>query len=574
VAGLFVAASLFYWKIQILDYRKYFSLSEANRTREVVIPSPRGVLTDRSGSVILADNRASFKASLIRENVKDFDASVQAISALLELGEEVLRKRVEKYKALPPFRPIVIKDKLSLEEVSRVEGRKADLPELVIEIEPRRFYSFGSLAAHVLGTMQEVTAEDLRSEFKARRLGDMVGSMGIEAAYEQRLAGIDGLVIEVVDSQGRMREELQRIEPRPSPALALTLDYDLQAKAEELLSGKEGAIVALDPASGEVLGLASSPTYDPNSFINRFTPQEWQKLAANPDNPLLNRAIQGLYSPGSVFKPVMAAAGLDSGTITAGTVFFCGGTAMFYDRPFRCWFEPGHGSLALVGAIQNSCNIYFYNIGRRMGIDTIARYAEMLGLGAVTGIEIPGENKGLVPTTAWKKETSKAPWYPGETISVAIGQGPLGVTPLQAAAMTAAIANRGVRVRPHLTADADRTPPPAGSLATVSRETFETIIEGMWRSVNDGGTGQGARVEGFDICGKTGSTQTISRETAERLGPGAKTVKTHSWFTGFAPRDQPRIVVTVLVEFGGMGGSTAAPIAGEIFGLFKAKNDR
>lgn len=571
VAALFLAAGLYYWKTQILDYRKYFALSEANRTRETILSSPRGVLTDRQGKVVLADNQASFRASFIRENTKDPAASIRAVAALLEVEESVLRERVEKYASLPAFRPIVVKDRLTLEEVSRVESRRNELPELIVEAEPRRNYPFGSLAAHLLGYLREVTAEGLRTDFQSKRLGDMVGTSGVEAAYEGRLAGVDGALFEVVDSQGRVREERQRIEPRPRPRLVLTIDYDLQVKAEELLSGKEGAVVVLDPRNGEILALASSPTYDPNKFISRFTPGEWQALISSPDDPLLNRAVQGLYSPGSVFKPVMALAGLDTGTIYPGTSFFCGGAALFYDRPFRCWLEGGHGSQVLAEAIRNSCNVYFYQVGSRLSVDTIARYAEMLGLGSPTGVEIPGEAAGLVPTAAWKKATQKLPWYPGETISVAIGQGPLSVTPLQIAALTATVANRGRRVRPHFTAEDRRAAPPAGPLATIPRESFEAIIEGMWRSVNLGGTGQGARVEGFQACGKTGSTQTISRETAERLAASGKSVKTHSWFTGFGPRDAPEVVVTVLIEYGGMGGASAAPVAGQLFALHKMK---
>jgi penicillin-binding protein 2 len=573
VEVLFIVTAVLYWKMQILDFRKYWSMSEANRIREAVLPAPRGLVTDRGGTAILADNRASFKASFVRENVRDLAASLQTISGLLDLDVDVLRERIEKYKALPAFRPVVVKDDLTLEEVSRIEGRKLDLPELVIETEPRRHYPFGSLAAHVLGSMQEVTPDELRSGFQDRRPGDMIGRTGIEAAYETRLAGVDGALVEVVDSQGRLRENIRRIEPVPSPKLVLTIDYDLQAKAEELLAGREGAIVALDPRTGDILALASSPTYDPNKFINRFTPEEWQGLVTNPDFPLIDRALQGLYAPGSVFKPVMAVAGLESGVISAQTTFFCGGTALFYDRPTHCWFEGGHGHLDLSGAIKNSCNIYFYNLGSLMAVDTIAHYAETLGLGAKTGIEITGEKEGLVPTTAWKKQTAKAPWYPGETISVAIGQGPLQVTPLQIAVMTATIASRGLRATPRLVAATDANPALPAS-AAVSRATFDKVVEGMWRSVNEGGTGQGARVEGLNVCGKTGSTQTISRETAERLGARGKAIKTHSWFTGFAPRDDPRIVVTVLVEFGGMGGATAAPVAGKIFTVFGKRDDR
>jgi penicillin-binding protein 2 len=576
VAGLFVLAALAYWKLQILDFKKYWALSEANRTREVVLPAPRGVLADRSGKVLLADNRASFKASFIRENTRDLDGSVRRIAGLLGLEEGVLRARIDKYRALASFQPIVVKDGLDLEEVARIEARSHDLPELVIETEPRRTYPFGTLAAHVLGFMQEVTMDELRSARKEqdRRPGDMIGRTGVEAAYEERVLGTEGKIVEVVDSRGRTRNELERIEPRPSPKLRLSLDYDLQAKAEGLLAGKEGAIVALDPATGEVLALASFPTYDPNKFINRFTPDEWLELVRNPDNPLLDRALQGQYSPGSLFKTVMALGALDSGLITAGTTFFCGGSADFYGRPRRCWFEPGHGSLNLAEAIRNSCNIYFYNLGQRMGVDAIARYAMLAGLGRRTGIEIAGEKEGLVPSTEWRRATTKAPWFPGETISVAIGQGPLQVTPLQVAGLAAFLANRGRSVRPRLTVSEEGPEPSPGPATPIAAETFESVIEGMWRSVNAGGTGQSARVDGFDVCGKTGSTQTVSRETAEKLSSGAREKKTHAWFMGFAPRRDPRIVVAVLVEYGGMGGATAGPIAGELFRLYKDKHDR
>ena len=559
---LFVAC--YYWKIQILDYKKYWNRSEANRTREVVVPAPRAVLTDRSGSVVLVNNIVSFKASIIRENCKNFEESCRKISLVLGLEEDVLKQRIEKYRSLPLFKPIVVKDNLSLEDVALIEGRKMDLPELVIETEPKRFYPFANLAAHVLGYMQELTTDDLRTTFKDRRLGEMVGKTGIGSAYESRLAGVDGKIVEVVDSLGRKRDEIDRVEPRLSPKLTLALDYELQAKAEELLAGKEGAIVVLEAKTGGVMALASYPTYDPNKFINRFTPEEWMALANNPDTPLVNRALQGQYSPGSIFKLVMAAAGLDTGTITDQTTFFCGGVIEIYGRPFHCWFEPGHGSLNLYEAIRQSCNIYFYNLGRRMNIDAIAGYAEQFGLGQRTGIDISGEKEGLVPSTDWKQRTQKTAWYPGETISVGIGQGPLQVTPIQVATMTALIANRGRKVRPHTLLDGSS---PTESVK-IPAAIFEQLIEGMWRSANAGGTGQGAKVENFDVCSKTGTAQRIGRETAERLGLKPKT---HSWFTGFAPRNDPEVIVTVLVEFGGMGGATAAPMAGQLFQLYKAK---
>jgi penicillin-binding protein 2 len=397
--------------------------------------------------------------------------------------------------------------------------------------------------------------------------------MGIEDGYNERIAGRDGKLVEIVDSLGRKQSDLERSEPRPGPKLALTIDFELQTKAEELLAGREGAIVVLDPVTGEVLALASYPTFDPNKFINRFTPEEWLALVQNPDNPLLNRALQGLYSPGSLFKPVMGLAALGTGAVGAETTYFCGGSVEIYNAVRHCWNEAGHGSLTLRDALRYSCNIYFYQLGRKIPIDTIARYAGFMGLGRKTGVDIPGEKEGLVPSTEWKKTARKEDWYPGETISVAIGQGPLQTTPLQIAAMTARLANRGKGIRPHLLmgeSGALSDEPDSG----IPSWAFEQIVEGMWRSVNEGGTGAPARVEGFQVCGKTGSTQTISRETAERIADGIKVKKTHSWFSGFAPRSNPRVVVTVLVEYGGGGGATAGPIAGQLFALYKQKNDR
>jgi penicillin-binding protein 2 len=408
-------------------------------------------------------------------------------------------------------------------------------------------------------------------------LGDLVGRTGVEREYEPQLTGVNGKLIDIVDSQGRTRGLASRVEPIAGGDLGLTLDFDIQRKASELLDGREGAIIVMDPRNGDVLALASYPTYDPNKFITRFTPQEWMALMNRPDHPLENRVIRGQYSPGSIFKLTMAAGGLKSGAIVESTTFFCPGAAVFYGRPFACWMKGGHGVLNLTGAIQNSCNVYFYNVGRRLGVDRIAEAAEALGLGeAKTGIDLPGEKGGVIPSEAWSQSVRKSPWYPGETISVAIGQGPVLVTPIQVAVHTAILANRGKKPVPHLLKSGGpvteaRSGSGSGPLpADISAGIYETVVNGMWKCVNEGGTGKGAKVEGFDVCGKTGSTQILGRETAERLG---RKVMPHSWFTGFAPRDNPRVVVTVLVEFGGMGGATAAPLAKELFAIYKEKYD-
>lgn len=575
VGALFLLVLFFIWKIQILDHQKYWNLSEANRIRESVLAAPRGLILDRNG-VILADNAASFKASIIRENCQDYDLSVQKIGRLLGIEDDVLRKRIGKYEAWPRFKPIVVKDNLDLREVTRIEARKLEFPELVVATDPRRFYPFSSLAAHVIGYLQELSPEEIRSEqYKGKNLGDLVGRTGVEREYESLLVGVDGKAMEIVDSQGRVREETGRVQPTPGQTISLSLDFDMQRKATELLEGREGAIIVLDPKKGEILALASYPTYDPNKFITRFTPEEWMGLVNRPDHPLENRAIRGLYAPGSVFKVAVALGGLESGVITEQSTFFCAGTTQLYGRPFSCWFSGGHGVLSLTEAIRHSCNIYFYHTGRRMGIERIAEYAQELGFGSLTGVDLPGEKEGLVPTPEWSQRVRKASWYPGETISVSIGQGPLVVTPLQVSVHTALVANRGKKPVPRLLRFPAR---PSGhndgesnrGASRIKQETFEKVIRGMWKCVNEGGTGHAASLQGFDVCGKTGSTQLISRERSEKL---RKEIKTHSWFTGFAPRDDPRVVVTVLVEYGGLGGATAAPIAGELFDLFRSKYD-
>jgi penicillin-binding protein 2 len=480
---------------------------------------------------------------------------------------------VEKYRDFPSFQPAVIKDNLSPSEVARIESQRIEYPELIVEAEPKRNYPLGTFAAHVLGYLQEISPAEIQSGSHAqRRIGDLVGKTGVEKEYEDLLVGEEGQLLEIVDSIGRRRDVLSRKEPVQGQDLFLTLDSDLQAKAEELLSDREGAIVVMEVKTGDILAMASFPTFDPNKFITRFTPNEWIEFINNPAFPLENRTIRGLYSPGSIFKLVMALAALDLRLINDQTSFYCSGSIRIYNHPRNCWFQPGHGSMDLYHGIQNSCNVYFYQLGVRLGIEEIARYARMFGLGTRTGVDLFGEKAGLVPDPDWKRRTRNAPWYPGETISVAIGQGPLLVTPLQTTILTAAIASRGKLVRPHLlltktSSDPDRQ-------MALDPALMEKVIRGMWMAVNQQGTARAASVEGFDVCGKTGSTQVVSRETAERMEAAGQPVTTHSWFSGFAPRDNPEIVVTVIVEYGGMGGRTAAPIARNLFALYRGSYDQ
>jgi penicillin-binding protein 2 len=577
---LFVLLILYFWKLQILDFQAFWQKSEANRIREIVVPPQRGLIRDRNG-IVLAKNIASFRASLIRENCKDYEESCSIISRLLDLEPAVLEERVEKYESLPLFQPIVIKDNLTYEEVSRIRSRQYELPELVVQSEPRRNYPFGTLASHVLGYLQEISPAEMEMDtYKTSRMGDLIGKTGLEKQYEESLVGTEGKILEIVDSVGREIGEVSRIDPIRGNEIHLTLDFDLQKKAEEILDGREGAVVVIKPDTGEVLAMASFPNFDPNKFINRFTPDEWIALINSPEFPLQNRAIRGLYSPGSLFKPSMLLAGLDQGIVNDSTTYICRGSTIIYGHPFACWKAEGHGTVNLYSAIQHSCNIYFYHLGKRLGIEEIARYARMFGLGSPTHIDLPGEKTGLVPDPDWKKRVRDERWYPGETISVSIGQGPLLVTPLQIAVYTALIANRGVRVTPYLYAkeiqeDEDITSrhEKRHDRSSIPEVYFEKVVQGMWQSVNDRGTAVLARIRDFDVCGKTGSAQVVSRATAEKLAKQEREIKTHSWFTGFAPKNKPEIVVSIIVEYGGGGGATAAPSARELFELYKEKYD-
>lgn len=580
---IFVFLLIFFWKVQVIDHQKYWKKSEANRIRRLSVSPQRGLILDRNGN-ILAKNIASFKVSLVRENCEDLQQSYRRISDLLNIDVDEIEKRVQKFRFFQLFRPIVIKDNLSPKEVAVIESRKADFPELILQAEPKRFYPHDILAAHVLGYQQEISPGELKSEkYKYYEIGDLIGKKGIENQYEDLLAGKKGVALEIVDSEGRAIKRIDQEDSINGKNIKLTLDYEIQREVENILQGREGAAVVLSAKTGEVLAMASYPNFDPNRFINRFTPEQWMELAQDPNFPLENRAIRGLYSPGSLFKPLVALGALDSDIITSQSSFFCSGTTTIYGHPFSCWYEPGHGRVNLYTGIKNSCNIYFYNVGKSLGVQNIAENARIFGFGSETQIDLPGEKKGLVPDPEWKRETRGEPWYPGETILISIGQGPLLVTPLQVAVYTSAIANRGRKVIPHLLlsstdSDARYIESRESFLVNLeknySRSDFEKVITGMWMAVNEQGTARAAEVKGFDVCGKTGSTQVVSTETRQKMEVRGKKIETHSWFTGFAPKDNPEVIVTLIIEYGGMGGSTAAPLAKKIFTMYKNKYAR
>lgn len=555
-----------FWQLQVLRGRHFRELAENNRRRMVPIAAPRGPLLDRNGR-ILVENRASFNIVVTPEHSENLDATVVRLANALGMGEAHIRERLARRDA--PFRPVVMKTDASPAEVAALEARRLELPEASVDVVPLRSYPLAAAAAHSLGRVGEVTERQLQSsEFADLAPGDLVGQAGVESQYNRRLMGKDGLRRLIVNSRGVEVAETERTPPVDGPSLTLTLDADLQTTLEKAFAGRAGSAVALDPETGEILAMTSTPAYDPNQFATGVEPTLWSQLSTDPGTPLMNRVIQGQYAPGSLFKVVMATAGLEEGVINPHTTFYCPGYLSIYGTLFRCHKAGGHGYVNLEKALAQSCNVFFYEVGVRLEIERIARYARMLGLGSPTGIDLPHEASGLVPSPQWKERTQKAKWYAGETVSVAIGQGQVSVTPLQMARVAAFMAT-GRLPRPHLVKAIGGVPVPipAAPEPPVKPETLAAVREGMRAVVNDQGTGWRAKLPGITVCGKTGSAQVVAHAVFARR-PAGHAVLPHGWFIGFAPAEKPRIAFAILVEHGGSGGEAAAPVAHELLARF------
>jgi penicillin-binding protein 2 len=433
----------------------------------------------------------------------------------------------------------------------------------------RRRYPHGGFLAHVSGYVGEVSAPQVESSDGRYRSGDIVGKTGLERQYNDRLMGTDGMRRVVVDSIGREVGRLEQTEAIPGKPVQLTIDYDLQVVAEQALAGQRGAVVAIDPKTGDILALASQPAFDPNDFAIRVPRTIWQQLNSDAARPLLNRATQAQLAPGSVFKIVMATAMLESKVLPADYNVFCPGHGLYYGRVFRDWKPSGHGQVDLHKSVVHSCDVFYYNLGRQMGIDSIAYYATQMALGRKTGIDLPGEESGLIPSEEWKQRVYRQKWYAGETISVAIGQGAVMTTPLQLAYSISGIMMGGVFRQPHLL----KSDQPAHEIVfPIAESTVETVSQAMWGVVNEGGTAAASRLPGIEFSGKTGSAQVISNDGLRRAGARAE-LKDNAWFVGFAPRRNPEIVVSVLVQGGEHGSSAAAPIARDVVkAYFDKKN--
>ncbi len=584
VATAFAALAVAFWMFQIAHYERFHGMAENNHLRRLPLLAPRGVLFDRNGAV-LVENRDTFNIVLVREQTKDIEQTLQTLAEATGVDPVQLTEIVARRRREPSYRPIVLIENATRAQVMAMEARALELPGIDRQPVPAREYS-GNVGAHLFGYVGEVSEAQLqRAEYKDLGAGAIVGQAGIEQAYNRLLMGVEGHKSVIVNSRGREISEVGKEEPREGSRLQLTIDADVQKAAEEgfahfgvVNSGRpyNGAAVVLDPRSGEVLSLVSLPAYDPNKFAVGIDSASWRSLTTDKDKPLSNRALQSTYSPGSTFKLVVATAAMEEGVVTPDFRVHCPGGASFYGRYFQCHLKGGHGAVDMRQAIEKSCNVYFYTLGNMLGVDRIHTWASALGLGQINGIDLPNEVSGLVPSTEWKLREKKEKWYAGETISVAIGQGQVNVTPLSLAVMMMTIANGGTRYTPHALKAIDQgtrwepfEPPPPRSAVRMKDSTVRAIRDGLWLAVNGAGTAGRARIEGLDVAGKTGTAQVISLTGAQRAR-GKIDVRDHGWFVFFAPRDNPELAGVIFAEHA-EHGYYGASIAKHIIETYVAK---
>ena len=585
LAATFAALAVGFWYYQIAQYAQFLEIANNQYMQRVPLPAPRGLLFDRNGGV-LVQNQEITHIVVHRERVKNMERTLQQLGAATGVEVAQLRAAVDGRRHDPVYRPIVVIENATLGQLAAVKARSLELPGIDLLPVPTRRYS-GKLAAHVFGYVGKVSEAQLqRAEFKELPAGAIIGQSGLEQAYNSLLMGVEGMKRMIVNSRGRELNSLDTDVPKVGTPLQLTIDADLQRAAEEgfrhfgIINAKEpynGAAVILDPRSGEILSLLSLPAYDPNDFAVGISWPTWNALNTSKDKPLNNRALQGTYSPGSTFKLVVATAALEEGLVTPDFRVNCTGGKFFYTRTFMCHKRGGHGSVDMRHAIEQSCNVYFYTLGQMLGVDRIHKWATALGLGRTNGIDLPNEVTGLMPSQEWKQRVRKEPWYPGETISVAIGQGQVAVTPLSLGVMMMTLANGGTRYTPHVLKAVDRgngwepapTPPPQ-SVTPMKPSTVQAIHDGLWLAVNGAGTSGRARLEGRDVSGKTGTAQpNMSLETQKRLA-GRKEAKDHGWFVFMAPRDNPVIAGVIFAEHA-EHGYYGASIAKHIIDTYYAK---
>ncbi len=575
---IFLVLAYGLWRLQVVQSEFYAALAEKNKTREVPILAPRGKILDREGRTIV-DNYPSFTALLLRDSTRDLSGDADLIAQGLHLDPKEVRERLKKFAGTAQYQPIYLKEDITPDELAFIESHRNELPELDTIMAHRRLYPRNGFMAHLVGYVGEVSEQMLnQARWELYNPGDVVGKSGVELQYNQVLMGKNGSRQVLVNSKGKEVGELDQKPAIPGHNLKLTLDIDLQIAAEEAMGDKNGAMIAMDPRTGEILAMVSRPTFDPNDFAVRISRGEWNKLVTDPDKPLLNKAIQAQLAPGSTFKILMSVAGWQEGIAQTLNVH-CNGGATFYGRRFGCWVKTGHGAVDLTRAIYQSCDVFFYTLAEKLGIDRISKYATAMGLGQKTGIDLPEEASGVMPSEEWKIRNFKQKWYAGETISVGIGQGAVATTPVQLMRAISAISMDGRMVVPHV---ASPTGLPPEYLEThhytdvtnipINPDGFNLITDAMARVLLPEGTAPSAHVPGVDIAGKTGSAQIVSL-AVRALHQNNEALNQNGWFVGFTPRRNPDIIVAVLFE-GGEHGKLAARLATQVIKAYVDKQRR
>jgi penicillin-binding protein 2 len=565
------------WRLQIIGASNYRVLAEQNRIRKEPVLAPRGRIFDREGRIIV-DNYPSVSCFLLRDQPRNLEADLPLIATGLHIPVDQIQAIIRHYQYAPKYQSIPLKPDITPDEQAFIEAHRNELPELETREEQRRLYPRDGFAAHLIGYVGEVSENDLnQSKFAFYAPGDMVGKSGVEEAYDEVLRGTDGSRDVIVNSHGKEVGVLGQEMATPGTDIHLTIDLDVQMAAEKALEGKTGAIVAMDPHTGEILAMASRPTFDPNQFAVRLTSAYWQSIRDNPDHPMLNKTIQAQLAPGSTFKIIMSLAGLQENVAQTMHVN-CAGGGIFYGQFHAC--DKHHGMVNIQNAIPWSCDTFYYTLAAKLGIDTIARYGASVGIGEKTGIDLPDEAAGIMPSQLWKLKTQHEPWYPGEVVSVGIGQGALEVSPLQLARAIGGIASGGVLRRPHVVMPDNLAPDQLSAIRStftgsgdktvpLTPENWQIITDGMAQTTQGNGTAAAARLEGIDFAGKTGTAQVMSHAALARSGGGHKTVP-NAWFVGIAPRRNPDIVVAVLWENGDWGANSAK-LAAQVINAFVTK---
>ena len=578
ILGVFLILAYGLWRLQVMQSDYYSLAAERNHTRNVPVLAPRGKILDREGRIIV-DNYPSFSALLLRDSSRDLNGDADLIAQGLHLNADEVRTRIKRFASMPQYQPIFLKEDITPDELQFIEAHRNELPELDTIMAHRRLYPRNGFMAHLVGYVGEVSEDMLNQPaFELYNPGDVVGISGVERQYNTLLMGKNGSRQALVDSHGREVGRLGETEAVPGKQLKLTIDLDLQIAAEEALAGKNGAVVAMDPHTGEILAMVSGPTFDPNDFAVRVSRDEWNKLVNDPDKPLLNKAIQAQLAPGSTFKIIMSVAGWQE-HVAQDLHVNCTGGAEFYGRRFGCWVKGGHGAVTLEKAIYQSCDVFFYTLANKLGIDRIAKYATDFGLGQKTGIDLPNEVNGVMPSEEWKIRNFKQKWFAGETISVGIGQGAVAITPVQLLRAISAISMGGRMVVPHVI---NPTEMPPGYVETghytevksvpLDPNGWNFITDAMSRVLLPEGTAPSAHVPGIDIAGKTGSAQIVSLTTRAKF-KNSDALAQNGWFVGFTPRRNPDIVVCVLFQ-GGEHGRLAARLATQVIKAYVDKQKR